>query len=192
MSKTESQYPILPPLQKRIVLCLAYKGSQTINQLAKNLKSQYKATYIAFQSLENKSIIKKVGQKEYRNRNYPLYWLTDEGLILALIHNAHPDILRENTEQLYGETEAYSLMFEISKVLPSEKLGELYTLFKTTKNGKPELKSILIQNSELETIFRIIMKYPSYRKLLEKAAKSFVKMLKEDGFKAKPLKNTNF
>jgi hypothetical protein len=179
MSKKQSQYPILPPLQKRIVLNLAHKGPQTINQTAKNLKSQYKATYIAFQSLENKKIIKNVGKKEYRNRNYPLYWLTDEGLILALIHNANPDILKENAVQLYGENEAYSLISDLAKALPRERLAEIYTLFKTTEEEKPKLKAIPITNHETQVFFKTLMKYPSFQTSVKKALKGIEKIFEE-------------
>jgi len=181
MSKIASQCHILQPLQKRIILSLAHKGPQTIHETAKNVGSQYKATYIAFQSLKSKGLIKNEGVKTYRNRKYSLFWLTDEGLVLALIHGANPDIVKEHVVRLYGENEIYDFIFELAKALPRERLSELYTLYKFHEEGKPQIKAIPITNTEAEVFFKILMKYPglktSVRKVLKAIEKTFEEVL---------------
>ena len=177
MSKTESQYHILPPLQKRIILSLAHKGPQTINETSKNIASQYKATYIAFQSLKGKGLIKNVGDKTYLTRKYPVFWLTDGGLALAIIHKANIEILREYVEKLYGKQMKYNLLFDIAKALPPDKLGELLTMFKTTEEGNPQLKAIPITNAEREAVFKVLIKYPEIRKTIKEKLRYFIETL---------------
>ena len=48
----KNQY--LPPLQKRILLCLAKSHPQTINETVKAIKGHYKSSWTAFNSLEKK------------------------------------------------------------------------------------------------------------------------------------------
>ena len=177
MSKTKPQYHILQPLQKRIILSLAHKGPQTINETSKNVASQYKATYIAFQSLKGKGLIKNEGVKTYRNREYPEFWLTDGGLALAIIHKANIEILREHTEKLYGTQVKYNLLFDIAKALHPDKLGELLTMFRTTEEGNPKLKAIPITNSEREVVFKVLMKYPEIRKTIKEKLRNFMEIL---------------
>ena len=178
MSKTEGQYHILHPLQKRIILSLAHKGPQTINETSKKVgNNQYKATYIAFQSLKGKGLIKSVDVKKYLTREYPKFWLTDEGLALAIIHKANIEILREHVEKLYGTQMKYNLLFDVAKALPPDKLGELLTMFKTTEEGNPKLKAIPISNIESQAVFRVLMKYPEIRKAIKAKLKGFVETL---------------
>ncbi len=179
MLKKEQKCDILPKLQKNIVLALAKFGPMNIRETNKKLKGEYTSTNRAFHELERKGIIQNVRTQQYRGREFQKFWLTDEGIVLALIHGANPDIVRSWAEQLYGENEAYGLISDLAKALPQERLSEIYALFKTTKEGKPQLKAIPITNNEAETFFKIVMKYPSFQAPVKKALEAIEKMFKE-------------
>jgi hypothetical protein len=180
MSKKVVEYPILlPPLQLKIVLNLAEFGSQTINQITKNLKSQYKATYIAFESLKRKGIIQEIGKKEYRNREFPIYWLSNEGLIIALINNANPDLIKKYAKEYYGNNEIYDLLSDLAKTLSKETIAYIYTMFKVTEEGKLLFKPIPINNHEVEAFLKTILKYPSIQPMIGSTLEKIEKIINE-------------
>ena len=120
MSKQKTDGSILPPLQNRILLCLAQGGLQTINEVTKNIPRlrlsqvcHYKPTWLAFKSLKKKGLINEVGMKHYRGRAYPQFWLTEEGVLTAYSEKASGERLLELVKQIYPTNERLACYFDV-------------------------------------------------------------------------------
>jgi hypothetical protein len=114
MSGNEEKSNHLHPLQKLIVLHLARYGPQTKNKAANDIKHSYKPSHVAFATLEKKGFIRKGKMTEWRGRKFPLYWLTEEGVILALTEGASPTDLLTITKQVYPENQVLQFGLEMA------------------------------------------------------------------------------
>lgn len=191
MSKHFRRENNLPPLQKRIILCLAEKGAQTINKTKENLtpKGHYKSTYIAFQSLEKKGLIQKQGVKTYRNQEYSTYWLTEEGILSAVLNHASLRRLRLNTRRVHGKTENYEAFFDMVEVVGATKMRGIVELSKQykTQAQMPDYLVVaphtLVDNEkQLKAFAQCIKKYPNVKKIYEiksKRARAKLKKIEE-------------
>ncbi|MEM2995447.1 MAG: hypothetical protein QXI91_05490 [Candidatus Bathyarchaeia archaeon] len=188
MSKTEQKYQMskkqkrgnsLPPLQRKIILCLAEHGALTINECVKIIKHHYKATWIAFNSLERKGLIQKVNIKLYRGREYPQFWLSPEGQLTALLNNANIGKVRENALKYCEETERedFSIFYEIAQSVGPETANKIFRFI--LEKGKFELSYLPMNEKDVEKIVRILKKYPKYRKTLENVGEKLVEKIKE-------------
>lgn len=167
MLKRKKTWYNLPPLQKRILLHLAHTDPQTRNEVKKHLKKETKNILFSFNSLMKKDLVEEVSKKKWRQREFPQFWLTLDGVLLAIIYGTNLNMLKEHYETVYGKSEATDLIFDLGKTFPG-KLGEIYTMFKTTTKGKMKLKNIPINNNEMQKFIKIVFRYPSYRKALKK------------------------
>ena len=120
MSKHKEENDLLPSLQKTIVLHLAQNGPQTINETVKKIEHSYKPSWIAFNSLEDKGIVKKGKTKEYRGNEYPLYWLTEGGVIVALVEGASPIELLTKSKEVYPNNQNLQYALEMAPHLNPE------------------------------------------------------------------------
>ena len=120
MSTQKGKGNNLPPLQKRIILHLARNGAQTINETVKSLKGHYKSSLIAFDVLKQKRLIKKTDLKIYRNREYPRFWLTQEGIFVALVEGADSTNLLQKTLKSYPNDKTLQCCLELSPLLGLE------------------------------------------------------------------------
>jgi len=165
-------------LQERIILHLAKNGPKNINRTAKEISSHYKSTHTAFTSLKEKGFIKKVS-----TMTYPQYWLTFEGLFLALISGSNPKILINTYEKLHGKSEEMDLVFELANILPSEELGRLYNSCKFTKEGV-EIYLPIPMNPKTAKIWRkALKKSPKYQKIVYRILKQAIDELPKEGVK---------
>ena len=158
----------LPSLQKLIILHLAESKPQTINETVKAISKSYKPSWIAFGSLEKKNLIKKTDVKVYRGRDYPLYWLTDEGMVMALLEGASSEKLFEQTKTLYPDSKITHCFLEIMPFIRPEVLKIGYSLVKENKTlGIGEVSTVLYSQSsnqmDVETVKNLadtLKKYP--------------------------------
>lgn len=120
MSTQRAKRNNLPPLQKRIILHLARNGAQTINESVKGFKGHYKSSWIAFNALEQKGLIKKADLKIYRNREYPRFWLTQKGIFAALVEGADAANLLQRTLKCYPNDKTLQCCLELSPLLGLE------------------------------------------------------------------------
>ena len=199
MSKQKTKGNKLPSLQKRVVLCLAQKGPQTINEVKTNIPhlqyavarvTHYKPTWLALKSLIQKELVQEVGTKEYRGRKYPTYWLTDEGVLVALIEGANPKTLLKKTKEIFPENQMLLYCLEIAPKLNPEVFGIGYSAVKTKGKLEPiDLATILFTQMQTETprqafkeAVEILKKYPKqYKSFKERVEQMFesLKRLKE-------------
>lgn len=180
MSNLRTEGYRLGSIEKEVIRALAHKGSQTINATKNIIKGHGKSVNNAFHSLEEKKLIEVVGQREYRNRIFNLFWLTFDGMVIAITHKAGQEVMKENYEKIHGKSEETDFLFEFAKAFPN-KINDIYSMFKTAERGQLTLKSMPIADDEMRKFLRIIIKYPEFRKLVKKAmrvaTKEFNKML---------------
>jgi hypothetical protein len=100
------------PLQKCIILYLARTRPQTVNETAKGTSKDYKSSWVAFQKLEKKSLVKKVDKKYYLGNEYPYFWLTEIGILHALNEGANPEHLLNQTLKIYPQNRNLQFFIE--------------------------------------------------------------------------------
>jgi len=168
MSKIAYKGDRLHPLQGRIVLNLAKNSPQTINKTAKKIKSHYKPSWIAFKSLERKGLISKVNTMNYCGIQYPQFWLTDEGVVVAMLEGASPEILLKKVSEVYPKNEILRYCLEIGPKLNPEVFriglaavrskGKLEPIDVTTILLAQMQKNISIE--DFKEIMNVLRKYP--------------------------------
>lgn len=166
----------MPPLQKRIVLNLAKNSPQTINETVRNVGSHYKPSWIAFKSLEEKELIKKIGLKAYRGREYPQFWLTDEGVVVAMLEGAVPEVLLKKVNETYPDNEILRYCLEIGPKLNPEVFGIGLSAVRNKGKLEPiDMTTIILTQMQTETsektvkeALSILKKYPQELKRLKK------------------------
>jgi len=162
MSTQKIKGNILPPLQKRIILHLAKNGAQTINKTAKGLKGHYKSSWTAFNALEQKGLIKQTDLWIYRNREYPLFWLTQGGIFVALVEGADAANLLQRTLKSYPNDKTLQCCLELSPLLGLE--GFKIALSAIKDKGKlddSDMMKILFAHAQKEVSVK------QFRKLIE-------------------------
>ena len=107
----------LAPLQKRIFLHLAQNDPQTIYETVKAIKGHYKSSWNAFNALKKKSLIQTVTLKNYRGRDYPRFWLTESGAMLALCEGVTQKTLIDRTLEIYPENKDLLCVLETVPIL---------------------------------------------------------------------------
>ena len=146
MSKKKSESHILPPLQRDIVLYLAEEGCQTKNAIASGVSRSYKPTWTAFNSLQKRKLLKETDSKTYRGRDYPQFWLTDDGAVIALAEGADPDRLLKLTKQIYPENQMLACYIEILSKMSHTIIKTVNSTLKAKGKLEP-IDSILLTES---------------------------------------------
>ena len=176
-----------PPLQRRIILHLAKNDPQTINETKKGLKGHYKSTWIAFNALKQKGLIKKTGAKIYRNREYPRFWLTQGGIFVALVEGADADDLLQRTAKAYPNEKTLQCCLELSPLLGLEgfRIG-LSAIQDKGKLDDSDMTKILYAHAQkdmstqrLKGLIEILRKYPKEYEGTKKRINQANKLLTE-------------
>jgi hypothetical protein len=159
---------LLPPLQKRIFLFLSENEPQTINETVKALKGHYKSSWLAFNALEKKAMIKKVTLKLYRGREYPCFWITEGGVFVALCEGANPNKLLEKVQKIYPENKVLQCLLEISPILGIDGFKVVYlAVLAKGKVEESDLATLMatqmqskITIEDASKLVEIVKKYP--------------------------------
>lgn len=168
MSKPQAKRSSFPPLQKRIILYLAKSGPQTINETKKGIKGHYKSSWIAFNVLGQKGLIKKTEVKDYHNRKYPRFWLTQGGIFVALVEGANAGNLLQRTINVYPDEKTLQCALELSPLLGIEgfKIGLAAIQDKGKLDYFDTMKIILahaqkdVSPQQFKGLIEILKKYP--------------------------------
>ena len=187
MSKSKLKGDNLHPLQKLIVLHFAENEPQTINQTVKAISKSYKPTWIAFNSLEKKKLIRKTDVKEYRGREYDRFWLTDEGMIMAMMEGASSEKLLEQTKVLYPDAEIIHCFLEMMPFIDPEVMKMAYASVKGKgKFGFIEVATLFLSQAampmDIETakeLKTVLKKYPDQYNMLKLAVQTMIDQLTE-------------
>jgi len=192
MSKRQSHSNILPPLQERVILCLAKRGLQTKNEINSNIpklglapRSHYKPTWVALDSLSQKGLVEEVGVKEYRGRKYPRFWLTDEGVLIALIQGADSNHLLALASRVYPENKILSYFLEIAPKLDPRIFRIGYSALKNKGKLEPaDLIAIFvtqmetqIQHKALAETLAVLKRYPKQHRLFKEKVDKMIENL---------------
>ena len=117
MSRASTKSNNLHSLQKLILLYLAENEPTTINGANEKLGKSYKPTHTAFKSLEKKKLIKKIRIWKYREQPFSQYWLTDGGIILAILEGANQEKLSYQAKQLRPNDKPLEIFLEIARYI---------------------------------------------------------------------------
>lgn len=158
----------LHPLQRLIVLNFAESEPQTINETAKVLGKSYKPTWSAFNSLEKKKIIQKVDVKKYQSREYPLFWLTAEGMIEAMLEGVDRVLLLEKARKIFPDERILHCFLEMVQQMNPLILGLAGSIVRSKgRLGFVEYMSVLISDATYETdedtmnqLVSVLKRYP--------------------------------
>ena len=154
----------LTPLQKKILLFLASNYPMTKNETKKGISGNYRSTWDAFKELEKKGLIQEVSQKNYKGREYPRYWASESGILLAYSERATPDVLLRKTQEIYPEKKDLQFLIEMLPLLGESTYDMAYLSVVT--NGK-------ISQTDLTHMFSL------QEKLSEKTIKKYNEVLKK-------------
>jgi len=168
MSFQLSKGDILPPLQKQIILFLAQNNPQTVNEASKALNKSYKSLWTALNSLKEKHLVQTVNVKSYRGREYPQFWVSPAGVLLALFEGIRSDNLLEKSLVIYPEDTNLQAILEVSPILGTEAFKFAFQVILI--KGKLEQSDIPliiftqmqkdIDISQLEPLIAILKKHP--------------------------------
>lgn len=174
-------------LEKLIVRNLIDKEPQTKNETSKAIHKKYKPTWYALKNLEKQKLIKQATTKPYNNIEYPRYWLTDEGIIKALIEGANSYKLLEQTKRIYPENENIHCFLEIAPLFDPQVLRITYSSVKGKgKLGFREIimlflsqPSIAMDAEKTKKLTTILKKYPDEYNILKNAVQEMINQLKQ-------------
>jgi hypothetical protein len=185
MLTQESKGNNLPPLQKRIILHLARNGPQTINETVKGLKGYYKSSWIAFNVLRRKGLIKKTDLKIYHNREFPRFWLTQGGIFVALVEGADAVNLLQRTLRSYPNDRTLQCCLELSPLLGLE--GFKIALSAIQDKGKLDVSDIMkivlahaqkdVSVKQFRKLIGILKRYPKEYDRTKKHLSQTIKVL---------------
>jgi hypothetical protein len=130
----KSKKVVLHKLQRKILIQLSENRPMTINETATTLNEHYKATWNAFKKLEKMNAITKVGSKTYQNNEYPLFWVTEDGAILALCEDANQSRVLRRAFRIYPNNRNLHFALEIMPIFGLDAFKLVCTAF--TKKGK--------------------------------------------------------
>ncbi len=193
MSTRKGKSNNLPPLQKRIILYLAKNEPQTINEInfginpPERATSLYKSTWTASKALKGKGMIKEVTLKKHRGNEYPQFWLTNLGVLTALIEGADAQDLLEKTTKRYPNDETLQICLAIAPFIDIEVYRiALSAILNKGKLEQSDLTDIMLtqmqKDSSIEQFKQflgILKEHPEMYKRIDKRIKQYADLLKK-------------
>lgn len=108
---------LLPHKQKLLFIYLAENSPQTINEIKKGVKGDYKATWTSLNELKDKKLIQPLTKKIYHNVEYDRYWITETGIFTALCEGVNAHKLLRKAKEFYPNKQNIHLLIEILPIL---------------------------------------------------------------------------
>ena len=187
MAKTLTKNDTLPSLQKAIVTYMADNEPKTIRQISKGLSKDYSATYTSFKSLEKKKLVSKTTVKRYREQDFDCYWLTDEGMIMALMEGADADKLLAQTKTLNPDAEITHCFLQVIPLFDPVIIRTAYSYVKGKGTLEfAEVAQIILSGTaeamDIETgkrIATILKQYPEQYAKLKYVVQEMIKTLSQ-------------
>jgi hypothetical protein len=142
---------------------------------------------MAFKSLEKKNLIKQTAIKEYAGREYPSYWLTDEGIMMALVEGANSKKLLKQTKTIYPENKTAHCFLEIIPLFDPQVIRMAYSSVKGKgKLGIREIimlflsqPSIAMDSKAAKKITFILKKYPKEYSIFKRTIQTMIDQLSQ-------------
>ncbi len=158
MASSEEQRHNLGPLQKQILMCLAAKGPKNISETARENSAHYKSVHTAFYSLENKGMVTRVGKASYRGRGYDLFWLTENGLLMALLNGADSNLVLSTVKRTFPKHDDTILFAQIVSRLPRKILKVISSMYPSISfkvRVQEVLKLVLMADLSVDDLRRL-------------------------------------
>ena len=178
---------LLHPLQRSILLYLATSDPQTKNATAKAINGHYRSSWTAFTALKEKGLITENGLKTHHGRDFPRFWLTELGLLIALHEGAKPEIVLRKTIQMYPENRGLHFLVEAIPILDPNVLDSAYIAL--LDNRQIELSdkiSVLFAQAQIglssdqkKRFNAVLKRYPEVNQLTADFVQNLQKNLKE-------------
>jgi hypothetical protein len=186
-SKDKAEKEFLHPLQRSILLSLATSDPRTINETAKAINGHYRSTWNAINALKEKALITENGLKTHHGRNFPRFWLTEFGVLMALHEGAKPQALLRKTIQMFPEYTDLHFMIEAIPILDPNALNAAYeALLDNRKIEESDKISVLFTQAQIglssdqkKRFNSVLKKYPKINQLTADFVKNLQKGLKE-------------
>jgi integrase len=135
--------------------------------------AKHARAWSAFNSLERKKLIWKADVKEYRNREYPLYWLTDEGIIIAMLEGIEPAFLLDQSKKFYPDAKLLHCFLEAIQHMNPKVIQLARNIVKNKGNIEfVDLMTILVSDAtfeDVETMQKIVAVLKNYPEEYAKA-----------------------
>jgi DNA-binding Lrp family transcriptional regulator len=168
----KSKKVVLPKLQRKILIHLSENYPMTINETATSLNAHNKSSSNAFKRLQSLKLITKVGSKVYHNNEYSLFWVTEDGAVVALCEGAEQKRVLKKALEIYPNNRNLHFALEVMPIFGLDAFKLVCSAF--AKKGKLEgldkaqIYATQIQNKftpEEEAQFSdVLERYPEQQK----------------------------
>jgi DNA-binding Lrp family transcriptional regulator len=168
----KSKKVVLPKLQRKILIHLSENYPMTINETATSLNTHNKSSSNAFKRLQLLKLITKVGSKVYHNNEYSLFWVTEDGAVVALCEGADPKRVLKKAFKIYPNNRNLHFALEMMPIFGLDAFKLVCTAFakkgKLEDSDKAQIYATQMQNKftpDEETQFAdILNRYPEQQK----------------------------
>lgn len=127
--------------------------------------------------------------KDKRGRRKDLHWLTEKGLVVAILHGANLNLLLNHVRKAYPNNEENALLVELTGVIGKKLLRTAYSVMQTNEVDLQMILGLVVttafslskeQTSKmLSDIDMVLRKYPSYHIMFKSKIKNSVNELKK-------------
>lgn len=144
----------------------------TINETATTLNEHYKASWNAFKRLESMKLITKVGSKIYQNNEYPLFWVTEDGAVVAICEGADQKRVLRRVFKIYPDNRNLHFALEIMPIFGLDAFKLVCSAFakkgKLEESDKAQIYATQMQNKftpdEEAQFSDVLNRYPEQQK----------------------------
>ncbi len=184
VARAKKQGYSLGPLQQQILLHLATKGAKNTNETAKEISAHYRSAHAAFHSLEEKEMITRVGKVSCRGQDYDVFWLTERGLLEALLNGADSNLVLKAIKRTFPKHEDAFLFARVASRLPKKVLRIVLSLYPSLSSqvGIQEvLKLVFMTDLSLDDlkILYDILKESSFKEITDETIRKAGDKLQE-------------
>ena len=131
-------------------------------------------------------MIRKVSSKTHRGREYPQFWLTDDGVATAFIEGIPYSVLLEKSRQVYPNNLMIHYFLEIAPKLSPEIFNILYAAFQSKGKLEPiDVFAILLaqhragmSDKTFKEAIGILKKYPIESKKFTESLQTVTKNIR--------------
>ena len=170
-SKT-SKKVVLPKLQRKILIHLSENEPMTIHETATTLNEHYKASLNALKRLDTMKLVTKVGLKNYHNNEYHLFWVTEDGAVVALCEGADQGRILRRAFKIYPDNRKLHFALEIMPIFGLEAFKLVCSAFakkgKLDDSDKAQIYATQMQNkftpTEEDQVAAVLNRYPEQQK----------------------------
>lgn len=183
MSKRETQNHRLGEFQITLLKNIAENEPTTINRIKEALDKDYKQVFSAHEKLQNMGYIHEVDSVDYRGRVFPIYWLTELGILKALTEGANPDRIKDVAYQVYPDKENIEWIAEAcgyTKFLGADLAkASLALLTRAAGDNEVDFKNLVftLDPSRMNGFVAFLNEHPASKTLLSDYMKKMFKKL---------------